>query len=148
VMDDAGHATAIHEAGHAVVLWKLKVHVCSVSIIPDDDGRRIGGVNIVPGSEEHLPTVDRIAIVVAGRQAAHAFGTRDHPSMYHEDTAMLLRLLDPIPEEQRSALINAGADRAFKIVDECRSKVVRVAARVLKTRHIEAAEFAALMSDP
>ena len=69
-------ATAYHESGHAVVAWSLNLRVHNVSIRADNV--RAGETNTDPAN--HLPIEDQLAILVAGREAAHIFGAQAHPS--------------------------------------------------------------------
>jgi peptidase M50B-like protein len=137
------HATAVHEAGHAIVAWSLCLQVHSVSINPDNV--REGETKIV-GTADHLPLEDQMAVIVGGRAAAHVLDVPAHPSTYHGDTRQMYDLLKAVPEEEHSAVINEGSSRAYNAVVTHRTRLVQLAGRLSEALHIDAADFARLMT--
>ncbi len=65
------YSTAVHEAGHAVVMSALGLSVGEIEIGVDGDDTK--GRTDLLCSDEHLPIIDRIAICVAGIDAQHIF---------------------------------------------------------------------------
>jgi hypothetical protein len=113
----AGHnslryATAIHEAGHAVVAWALGLKVRSLSV-----GEAGKGKSCIedPG---HLPLTDRIAVAAAGMAATDLL----HLPGWHEagfsDEAKIVNLLDQYSDDEdaRDRMGNAGHARAREIL--------------------------------
>jgi ATP-dependent Zn protease len=135
--------TAYHEAGHAVVAWSLNLGIHSVTIRADNV--RAGETKIVD-SVQHPPLEDQLAIVVAGREAGNIFNAPVHESTYQGDTKQMIELLADMPDHQSSALINQAHERVHQLLMEHKTKVELLAARLMDTRHVGAAEFARLMS--
>src|ERR1019366_1129897 len=77
---DAGgkmrRGTAIHEAGHAIVIWALGLTVGTIEIGIDGDDTR--GKADLSAAHKHLPTIDRIAICYADTEAQHVFDCPTH----------------------------------------------------------------------
>src|SRR2546423_174934 len=67
------HATAFHEAGHAVVAWSLGLPV-GVIRVSDDDAS--GGTEIGPA--DHLSLTEQIAVWSAGHAAERLFECPAH----------------------------------------------------------------------
>jgi hypothetical protein len=111
--EDAPHmrfGTAIHEAGHAIVMWALGIKVGTIEI-------RIGGDNtkgrVDPlSSDEHLPLLDRIAICLAGIEAQHVFECPTHELAGVLDENKVDDLLEDMPEPRADQTREAGRKRA------------------------------------
>jgi hypothetical protein len=63
--DETG--TAIHEAGHAIVMWALGLTVGTIEIGINNDESK-GKADLLT-SDQHLPLIHRIAVCVAGIKA-------------------------------------------------------------------------------
>lgn len=136
-------ATAVHEAGHAIVMWSLHLSVHAVAIREDDQE---GSADILDGSADGLSLVDHIAVCAAGMEAETIFQSPTHDGAHYGDLRMILKLLKKAPKHRRDALCNAGFARAHEILVMHQSKVARLAKRLLEVHPIDAAEFVRLMS--
>jgi hypothetical protein len=120
---------AFHEAGHTVVAWALGVPVGSMEIAIDDDDAK-GGAQI--GATDGLPTIDRIAICLAGMEAQHMFAAPTHELAGIADFAMVMSLIEGANDEEGLALRNAGFQRAHDILEVNRSTVEDLARNLLR----------------
>jgi ATP-dependent Zn protease len=143
-MHDAKYlrAMAFHEAGHAVVAWSLNLPVGDIYIREIDAGN--GGALIDLG--DHLPFIDKIAVCLAGIEAANVFQSPQHPWAGRADHCMVFDLLKGTPDDQHEGLWNRGEARANELLVEHKSKVIRLAERLVEVRQVDAAEFMRLMN--
>jgi hypothetical protein len=127
---------AFHEAGHATVAWALGVPVGVIEIaIGGDDAK--GGAQI--GSSQHLPSVDQIAIWLAGVQAQHLFSAPTHEHAGLADYAAVFNLIGGMGEEESLSARNAGFERAQDILEQNSILVETLAAALIKDLKIDQA---------
>jgi len=135
-------ATGYYESGHAVVAWSLNLRVHNVSIRADNV--RAGETNTDPAN--HLPIEDQLAILVAGREAAHIFDAQAHPSKSHADMERQFELLNGRPEQEQFALIHEAHERARRRLIEHKPKVALLAERLVAAAlNVDDSEFLRLM---
>ena len=135
--------TAIHEAGHAIVMWALGLTVGKIEIgINGDDS--IGKTDLLT-SEKHLPLIDRIAISVAGIEAQHIFDCPTHELAGQGDLGKVVELLDGTPEPHAHQMREAGYARAHALITMHRAQLQRLADRLVKDRKVTADGFAAFI---
>ena len=103
-------ATAIHEAGHAVVAWSLGLPVGAIRVSDDDAS---GGTEIGPA--DHLSLIEQIAVRSAGHAAERVF---ECPAHERADACDLLKISGLLrangvsEEEQGPALRDQGHELA------------------------------------
>jgi hypothetical protein len=137
--------TAIHEAGHAIVMWALGLTVGTIEIgINGDDS--IGKADLLT-SDEHLPPIDRIAVCVAGIEAQHVFECATHELAGHGDLGKVVELLEGIPEPRAYPMREAGYARARALILMHKAKLLRVAERLVEDGKVTPDEFAMIVNN-
>lgn len=102
---------AIHEAGHAVVAWTLRLKVRQLRI--GDDG---SGASCIECSV-HLPILEQIAVAEAGMAAVELLqGPPPSPQAGFADAVKIGNCLDSYPDDERAQLICDGRECARKIL--------------------------------
>jgi hypothetical protein len=139
----ARFGTAIHESGHAIVMWALGLTVGTVEIGIDDDDNR-GKVDLST-SDELLPIIDRIAICYAGIEAQYIFDCPTHAGAGAGDHGKVGELLDGIPERRAYKMREAGYERARALILMHRAKLLRLAERLVDDGKVTAHGFAMLV---
>lgn len=110
-----------------------------------------GGADIST-DQQHLPAVDRIAICVAGLEAQEFFRAPTHEQAGFADLYKVIEIIEDegLDPSQAEGLVlrDAGYVRARELIaaneDACR----RVAARLIESGRVGAAEFSKLMRSP
>jgi hypothetical protein len=121
-------ATAYHEAGHAVVGWRLDLCPRLVSIVPGEgyQGRCIGGaVRVNPEavlSDKQFRRIEKYAIVtLAGREAQRKFAPtsmrRHHTRSDYDQATDVAFLLNGPNEAMRNAHMKLLCLRAKGVVE-------------------------------
>jgi hypothetical protein len=129
-------STAIHEAGHVVVAWTLGLPAGSMEIGCNCDDT--AGASQIDDAAFSLCAVDRIALCAAGLEAQRLFeceSTHEHAGA--EDFAMIIGILDELPDEEADIIRFKGYDRAFKILDQRRSQVEKIAEALAASGRLE-----------
>jgi hypothetical protein len=137
--------TAIHEAGHAVVMWALGLTVSTIEIGIDADETK-GRADLLT-SDEHLPLIDRVAICYAGIEAQYVFDCPPHELAGMLDHAKVAELLEDISEPRAKQIREAGFDRARALVLMHKANLLRVAERLVENGKVTTDEFATLVSN-
>jgi hypothetical protein len=138
--------TAIHEAGHAIVMWALGLTVGMIEIGIGGDDTKGNAASLSP--DEHLPLIDRIAICVAGIEAQHIFDCPTHELAGALDLGKVVELLDGIPEPGAYEMRQAGYARARALILMHKANSLRVAERlVVDDGKVTADEFAMLINN-
>ena len=142
-MDAAEHlkGMAYHEAGHAVVAWALGLPIGNVYVRKMGEGD--GGAQIA--CVYTLSFVDRLAVCLAGIQAAFVFNAQQPEGMGGRDIGMVMNLLSGTCETHGAMLRDQGRARASHLLVEHRDHVTRLAERLIHVHHVDAAEFMHLM---
>lgn len=131
--DDGLRSVAIHEAGHAVVALALGLKVARVEIVHDDHS---GGTDVE--NADDLPLVDRIAICVAGMNAAEMFDAPpSHELADFGDHGQVVTLLSDIDEAEGDALRGRGHQRAWDLLKLHAKSVEDIAAQLLAHHKID-----------
>lgn len=136
-------ATAIHEAGHAVVAWSLGLPVGAIRVSDDDAS---GGTEI--GLADHLSLIEQIAVLSAGHAAERVFECPAHGLADAGDRHKILSLLraSGISEEEHGPkLRDQGYDFAKARLETYNIKVVELAERLVECGSIDGSEFRHLM---
>lgn len=136
-------ATAFHEAGHAVVAWSLNLPVVAVRVSDDDAS---GGTETGPA--DHLPLIEQIAVRFAGFAAEGVFECPAYELAGTNDLYEISKLLHAngiSEEDQGSALRDEGYDLAKTLLENHKSKVIKLANRLVECGNVEASEFLRLM---
>ena len=135
---------AFHEAGHAVVAWLLNLRVESICI------SEIGAGNTKTDPPNHLPLMHQLATLAAGLEAGWAFNCPLPEQAGYRDRLMAIILVrehhEGLAWDEIQSHLATGHAHARELLLEHRSRVIRVAEQLCDVRHIEAAEFLALMS--
>jgi ATP-dependent Zn protease len=139
----ARFGTAIHEAGHAIVMWALGLTVGTIEIGIDGDDTR--GKADLSTSDEHFPLIDRIAICYAGIEAQYVFDCPTHEGAGYGDHGKVVELLDGIPEPRAYQMREAGYARAHALILTHKAKLLRLAERLVHDGKVTADEFAMLI---
>jgi hypothetical protein len=136
--------TAYHEAGHAVVAWSLGLSVGAVRVSDDDAS---GGAEIGPA--DHLLLIEQIAVRSAGIEAETAFKCPAHELAGACDRAKILKLLEAngISQERGAEIRHEGHACARTHLEIHKSKVIKLAERLVQRGHVDATEFLCLMHD-
>jgi hypothetical protein len=136
---------AVHEGGHAVVLYAMGLSICEIQIGIDGDDTK-GRVTLKnPEAQQQLPLVDQIAICVSGIEAQKIFESPTHELAGHDDLGKVVVLLEDIPEPEAFQMREAGYKRAHDLVLMHKAEVLNVAARLVEHGKVPAAEWADLM---
>jgi ATP-dependent Zn protease len=134
--DDALRSVAYHEAGHAVVALALGLKVARVEIFPEDYS---GGADAE--NSHHLPLVDRIAICVAGMNAAKMFDAPPSCELADAgDHRMVLELLEDMEETDATTAYDTrqkGRQRAEELLKAHTNSVEDIATRLLTELKID-----------
>ena len=143
-MDAAEHlkGMAYHEAGHAVVAWALGLPIGNIYVRKMGEGD--GGAPIA--CVYTLSFVDRLAVCLAGIQAAFVFNAQQPEGMGGRDIGMVMNLLSGTCETHGAMLRDRGRARASHLLVEHRDHVMRLAERLIHVHHVDAAEFMHLMT--
>jgi hypothetical protein len=144
LMDPAAYlrGMAFHEAGHAVVAWSLDLAIGDIYIREIDAGN--GGTEI--GCGDGLPFIDRIAVCFAGIEAATVFQSPQPSWAGNGDHRMAFNMLKGMPEDHAQWLWDRGGVRANELLVEHKSKVIRLAERLVEVHRVNADEFMRLMN--
>ncbi|MGV7216046.1 hypothetical protein [Bradyrhizobium sp. UFLA05-112] len=138
--DEALRSVAYHEAGHAVVALALGLKIARVQIFQEDYSGAADAENA-----DHLPLVDRIAICVAGMNAAEMFDAPpSHELADSGDHRMVLELLEELEETDETTaydLRQNGHRRAWDLLEAHASSVEDIAAELLAQRKIDLTEY-------
>ncbi|MGJ4888842.1 hypothetical protein ACQR1Y_11640 [Bradyrhizobium sp. HKCCYLRH3099] len=137
-------STSFHEAGHAAVAWSLGVPVVALWVNADDAG---GGAEI--GKTAHLRLTEQIAIWSGGAVAQKVFDCSGHELAAFQDNVAIMELLEEhgISEENEGPALRAqGWDIASARPEANRTKVTRVADRLIEHGRMEAPDFLSLMN--
>lgn len=105
------HSTAVHEAGHAVVAWALKVKTIRMAIGVNGDGT--AGEADVEASL-HLSLIDRIAICSAGIDAQEMLAAPlSHHLCMTADMNAIEELLEDLLDDEREIHRRATDRKSF-----------------------------------
>jgi ATP-dependent Zn protease len=132
------YSTAVHEAGHAVVAWALKVKTRWMAIGTNGDDTA-GNSRI--DSNRHLPLVDRIAICSAGADAQAMFDVPSHDLGTIMDINAMEELLDDLPENEREIHRYAGYRRSKELLEFHRATVERLALELVERTELNQVEI-------
>ena len=138
-------AMSYHEAGHAVVAWSFGLEVGNIHI------REIGAGNSGAqiGGADHLPLIDQLAALAAGKEAEQVFDSHlpDYASDGDRVMAMnlVMKLHEGIGADEALPHLTAGHARARELVVEHRDRVELLADRLRQDREVSAATFERLM---
>jgi len=137
-------ATAYHEAGHAVVAWSFDLPVRAVRVSDDDAG---GATDI--DSADGLTLIEQIAVLSAGIAAGGVFECPTHKLAGSRDRQKIMELIKAhgISEEGEQArkLRYDGIDYARVRLETHKSKVIKLAERLVEAGRVDASEFLSLM---
>jgi len=105
--------TACHEAGHAVVLHSLGVHVHCVRIEFTDDQWR-GGTDAPQEAVNGLSDMDQVVTWIAGRAAEEFFKCPSYESAWWDDMKRVFEILlkAGVPEDKHRLLRAEAKKRA------------------------------------
>jgi ATP-dependent Zn protease len=145
VTEQYPRGTAYHEAGHAVVAWALGLPVRTIRVRIDDAG---GGIEIGPA--DHLSLIEQVAVCSAGSAAEEVFECSAHELASFNDHVKVLKLIEAngvSEEEHGPALRDDGYNCARAYLETHKSKVVKLAERLVERGSVDAAEFLRLMND-
>jgi len=118
------YSAAVHEAGHSVVAWALKLKTRKMAIgINGDDAAGEAQIEANP----RLPLVDRIAICSAGVDAQEMLGTPIHDLGAFMDMNAIRELVDGYPDDEGEALRYAGYRRSKELLELHRAMVESLA---------------------
>ena len=126
---------AYHEAGHAVIAWKLGYEVSSVMIAPDTDKPGVTYWNARGGvaSPEHYFMVALAGQIAEGKASNHFTGL--------EERFEACSILNDYELE------NMLDDRTEEMVGECWPQIELVAKTLLKKKSLGRDEFLRLVND-
>jgi hypothetical protein len=141
----ARFGTAIHEAGHAIVMWALGLTVGTIEIGIGGDETK--GKTDMLTSDEHLPLIDQVAICYAGIEAQYVFDCPPHELAGMLDHGKVAELLEGILEPRAKQIREAGFDRARALILTHKANLLRVAKRLAENGEVTADEFATLVSN-
>jgi hypothetical protein len=134
---------AFHEAGHAIVAWSLGLQVGNIEIRDHDGG---GGTEI--GCADHLPMVDQIALIVAGKEAEIVFEAPTEPWRGDRDNEKILNLISRLSDEERKARRHAGKELAKTRLLTYAAKVTKLADILIERCQVSGADFLTLVGRP
>ena len=137
--------TAYHEAGHAVVAWALGLPVMTICVRIGDAG---GGTEVGPA--DHLSLIEQVAVCSAGSAAEEVFECSAHELASFNDHVTVLKLIETngVSEaEYGPTLRDEGYNCARAYLESHKSKVVKLAARLVECGSVDAAEFLRLMNN-
>jgi hypothetical protein len=139
------YSAAVHEAGHAVVAWVLKVKTRWMAIgIKGDD--TAGNARI--DDNRHLPLVDQIAICSAGTDAQEMFDTPlSHDLCAIMDMNAIAELLDDLPENEREIHRYAGCRRSKELLERHRATVESLALILVERTELDQIEIDRILLD-
>jgi hypothetical protein len=143
--DKYPRGTAYHEAGHAVVAWSLGLPVRAVRV-SDDDASGVADI----GSADHLSLIEQIAICSAGMAAVDVFDCPTHELASFNDNLLIFHLLEAngISEDgQGPKLRQEGYNCARTRLETHKSKLIKLAERLVQCGHVGASEILHLMDD-
>jgi hypothetical protein len=98
-------------------------------------------------SDEHLPTIDRIAICYAGIEAQHVFDCPTHEGAGAGDHCKVFKLLAEIPEPHAYQMRQAGFERAHALILTHKAKLLRLAERLVADDKVTPDEFTTLINN-
>jgi hypothetical protein len=104
-------AAAVHEAGHAVVMWALESGVDALTV--DDGGK---GCTHPSGGGPTWSTVQEIAIAAAGAAAVELLKAENWHHASFTDDVKIVELLESYPEEDANMLRVEGEKLATDIL--------------------------------
>jgi hypothetical protein len=125
---------AIHEAGHAIVARFFDLPVGTLSIDLANE-RAIGKSEI--GCDEHLSTIERIAVRVAGVAAQNLFKCPTREWVGMSDYVRVGELVSNLGATRSLELRATGYQRAYDILRSRRHEALRVARRLIALRQID-----------
>jgi ATP-dependent Zn protease len=134
---------AYHEAGHAIVAWVFGLTIAEVAI--GIDGDDAAGRTKIIGTDDHLTVFDRVVLNLAGLEAQEIFEAPTHDNAGLGDFAKIIDLLYDVSEEESAKIRAAARQRAHEIILANRSKVARLAQRLLTDESIDGATFVAIV---
>ena len=118
------YGAAVHEAGHTVVAWALKLKTRKMAIgINGDDAAGEAEIE----ANTHLPLVDRIAICSAGVDAQRMLDAPIHDLGAFMDMNAIRKLIENYPDDEGEALRYAGCRRSKQLLELHRAMVERLA---------------------
>lgn len=139
-------ATAVHEAGHAVVAWGLGLSVGDLDLL-DADGAGRSWIE----DDAHLGTIDRIAVCAAGMEAVavlDAGALLDVATLSQagsSDYRKIIELLDEHPEAAHDTTVDGGHRRARDLLELHLTTLRAVAEALASAGHLETEEFASIV---
>jgi ATP-dependent Zn protease len=138
-------STAIHEAGHAVVAWSFGLPVRAIRLTYSDAKGWHGGTDT--DKPDHLSLVEQIEVCAAGGIAEEIFDCPTRELATFSDNVQILHLLEAhgISEQEGLVLRREGYNRAQTRLEAHRTKVGRLAERLVECGRIDASEFLQLM---
>ena len=139
-------ATAVHEAGHAVVAWALDLSVGDLDLFDADGAGRSWSED-----NAHLGTVDRIAVCAAGMEAVAALdagalldvATRSQAGC--SDYRKIIEVLDDHPEAEHDTAVGGGHRRARDLFELYLTTLRAVAEAPASAGHLDAEEFVSVV---
>jgi ATP-dependent Zn protease len=133
--DEDYRGVAYHEAGHAVVMLALHLEVGRVFIREDHSGETEPAD---PDAAGHLPLVDRIAICVAGMNAARMFDAPpSHDLANAGDHGKVIELLKDVDDATACELRQKSHQRAWDLLKTHARSVEDIATKLMAERKID-----------
>jgi ATP-dependent Zn protease len=132
------YGAAVHEAGHTVVAWALKLKTRKVAIGINGDNAA-GDAEIEANA--HLPLVDRIAICSAGVDAQEMLDLPIHDLGAFMDMNAIRELVEDYPDDEGEALRYAGYRRSKELLELHRSTVERLAQVLAERTELDQVEI-------
>jgi hypothetical protein len=134
--------TAVHEAGHAIVAYRLGLIVGDVHVNADDAS---GGAEVA--CADRLSFIDQLAICFAGRVAEGLLEVRAHPNAAACDHIRVRNLLKGISDEDGRRLRDSGWNRAAELLEPEKVAIGRVAEWLVENGRMSGAAFKRLMEE-
>lgn len=144
--DDIARGVCCHEAGHAVVAWSFRLPVKTVWVAFNETQGWHGRTEI-DGSDNHLPMMDRIANLVAGKTAERLFGWPAHDKAWLVDFGEIHALLNRNSNSEYEICVRIGeaSNHVRQILETHRCKVLALVECLIDHGRIENSEFLFLM---
>jgi ATP-dependent Zn protease len=135
------YSAAVHEAGHTVVAWALKLKTRRMAIgINGDDAAGEAEIE----ANTHLSLVDRIAICSAGVDAQEMLDAPIHDLGAFMDMNAIRKLVEDYPDNEGEALRYAGYRRSKELLELHRAMVESLAqllAECIELNQVEIEQF-------
>ena len=129
--------TALHEAGHALVLFQLDSSLLRALIRPWN------GSGLVQSNDYFkLPIVERVAVPLSGQLAELSYAPEQvQPSRWRSDEKQIADMLAPFDDERRKELRHEAGLLCLKIFDEHKATLFALRDLLLEEKTIEGARL-------